>query len=182
MVSKLLLALAEVIRSDAADTGGGNDLISLKRLYYRVREGIGVHKSPIDYGAFPLDPYSHTPAMKGVQQPGLTGQVKEDFLSRFMELGINVNKGKIRFDPGLLRRKELDLSGSGVPALQFTCCNVPIRYMLGARQEIIIHYRDGRKLSVPGLELDETTSRQIFLRTLAVSKIELVCTAGMITL
>ena len=55
-------------------------------------KGIGAHKSPVNYGAFPSDPYSHTPAGKGAQQPGMTGQVKEDILSRFGELGLRVKE------------------------------------------------------------------------------------------
>ena len=74
--------------------------------YYEISEGIGVHKSPTLYGAFPTDPYSHTPANKGAQQPGMTGQVKEDILSRFGELGVYVNNGKLLFNPRLLRVDE----------------------------------------------------------------------------
>jgi hypothetical protein len=36
----------------------------------------------------------------------MTGQVKEDILSRIGELGINVKDGKIIFNPRLLRRNE----------------------------------------------------------------------------
>jgi hypothetical protein len=72
--------------------------------YYEINAGVGVHKSPMLYGAFPTDPYSHTPAGKGAQQPGMTGQVKEDILSRFGELGVFVNEGCIHFNPCLLRR------------------------------------------------------------------------------
>ncbi|MDZ7764140.1 MAG: hypothetical protein U5K00_06890 [Melioribacteraceae bacterium] len=61
----------------------------MKNYYYEIKEGIGVHKSPEKYGAFPTDPYSHTPSFAGVQQPGMTGQVKEDFISRIRELGIH---------------------------------------------------------------------------------------------
>ena len=39
----------------------------------------GKVKTVRSYGAFPSDPYSHTPAHAGAQQPGMTGQVKEDF-------------------------------------------------------------------------------------------------------
>ena len=46
--------------------------------YFEILAGIGAHKSPELYGAFPTDPYSHTPGGKGAQQPGMTGQVKED--------------------------------------------------------------------------------------------------------
>ena len=61
-------------------------------LYYRVREGIGFNKTPAEYGAFPTDPYSHTPGHGGAQQPGMTGQVKEEILSRFGELGVRVGQ------------------------------------------------------------------------------------------
>ena len=74
--------------------------------YYEINAGIGVHKSPELYGAFPTDPYSHTPAGKGAQQPGMTGQVKEDILSRMLELGFSVENGKIRISSGLLKKEE----------------------------------------------------------------------------
>ncbi len=65
-------------------------LDALAAHYHEINKGIGVHKAPAVYGAFPTDPYSHTPAGKGAQQPGMTGQVKEDILSRFGELGVFV--------------------------------------------------------------------------------------------
>ena len=74
--------------------------------------GIGVHKSPSLYGAFPTDPYSHTPGGKGAQQPGMTGQVKEDILSRIGELGAIVSKGVLSFSPGLLRGREFQADAS----------------------------------------------------------------------
>ena len=67
MVSKLLLAVGETIERD------GN--ARLTKQYADIREGIGAHKNPVEYGAFPFDPYSHTPSMAGAQQPGMTGQV-----------------------------------------------------------------------------------------------------------
>ena len=74
--------------------------------YYEIQAGVGVHKSPQLYGAFPTDPYSHTPGGKGAQQPGMTGQVKEDVLSRIGELGVFVKEGKLNFSPKLLRESE----------------------------------------------------------------------------
>ena len=74
--------------------------------YYEVNAGIGVHKSPELYGAFPTDAYSHTPGGKGAQQPGMTGQVKEDILSRFGELGVSVSNGAVQFNPEILRTDE----------------------------------------------------------------------------
>ena len=65
-----------------------------------------VKEKPDLYGAFPTDPYSHTPKGKGVQQPGMTGQVKEDLLSRAGELGVRVKEGILSFEPLLLRGEE----------------------------------------------------------------------------
>jgi hypothetical protein len=88
MVSKLQLAVQEYCLK-AIDDGHSPALTGkLLEHYYEINEGIGVHKSPALYGAFPTDPYSHTPAGKGAQQPGMTGQVKEDILSRIGELGV----------------------------------------------------------------------------------------------
>ncbi len=88
-------------------------MVGLLDHYYEINAGIGVHKSPELYGAFPTDAYSHTPATKGAQQPGMTGQVKEDLLSRFGELGVFVEEGKIVFKPRLLKDSEfLDRSKS----------------------------------------------------------------------
>ena len=84
-------------------------------LYYRVREGIGFNKTPAEYGAFPTDPYSHTPGHGGAQQPGMTGQVKEEVLSRFGELGLRVAGGAVHFDPRLLRACEFSSCGAPVP-------------------------------------------------------------------
>ena len=106
MVSKLLLAVQELYFS-AFDANVDKAIIhKLGNLYYRVRNGIGFNKSPADYGAFPTDPYSHTPGHSGAKQPGMTGQVKEEVITRFGELGIRVNAGSVRFEPVLLRECE----------------------------------------------------------------------------
>lgn len=76
----------------------------------------------------------------------MTGQVKEEILARFGELGVRVSDGVVRFDPGLLRGQEfiadpqpfryLDVEGNWqtlmVPAggLAFTWCQVPVIYQL----------------------------------------------------
>ena len=106
MVSKLLLAVQECCIKAVND--GENEVVvgHLLEHFYEINEGIGVHKSPELYGAFPTDPYSHTPGGKGAQQPGMTGQVKEDILSRFGELGVFVKEGRLFFNPCLLRKDE----------------------------------------------------------------------------
>jgi hypothetical protein len=124
MVSKLLLAVGETIASatDATPT----TIQQLKAHYNAIREGIGAHKQPAEYGSFPFDPYSHTPSMAGVQQPGMTGQVKEDIINRFFELGVSVKDGCITFAPQMLTEQDFQKDGT----LRFTYCGVPITYVL----------------------------------------------------
>ena len=60
MVSKLQLAVLECC-FNAINTNESDDIVGrLLEHYYEINEGIGVHKSPKLYGAFPTDPYSHT--------------------------------------------------------------------------------------------------------------------------
>ncbi len=80
MVSKLHLAVQECCLKAVNEKDSPEVIGRLLEHYYEINEGIGVHKSPELYGAFPTDPYSHTPAGKGAQQPGMTGQVKEDII------------------------------------------------------------------------------------------------------
>ena len=73
MVSKLLLATEECT---VKAMEGGKDAATaeaLKAAYYDIRRGLGFNKSPAEYGAFPTDPYSHTPAGQGAKQPGHDG-------------------------------------------------------------------------------------------------------------
>ncbi|MEM9525856.1 MAG: hypothetical protein AAGA31_04555, partial [Bacteroidota bacterium] len=188
MVSKLQLAVQECCLQaieQGADTSVTQKLI---KHYYAINEGIGIHKPPNLYGAFPTDPYSHTPAGKGAQQPGMTGQVKEDILSRIGEFGVTVANGKIAFLPRLLRRSEflnspavfqyVDVSGRvnqlDLPAnsLCFTYCQVPVVYTLSEEEGLTIHYREESSKNFEGTALDEPSSEQLFLRTDAIEKIQ----------
>ncbi|MBX2871016.1 MAG: hypothetical protein KTR30_02925 [Saprospiraceae bacterium] len=187
MVSKLLLAVQESYFR-AIDEGADQATVdALAVHFHEINKGIGVHKSPAVYGAFPTDPYSHTPAGKGAQQPGMTGQVKEDILSRFGELGVFVREGKLSFDPSLLQKAEflgkpqtfsyLDVQGTPqalelpAGALGFTYCQVPIVYQLGEVEHLAITYADGRVLESEELALDQTLSQQLFERTAQIEKI-----------
>ena len=96
MVSKLLLAAYENTQRALDEDAEGALVGRLFDHYFEILAGIGAHKSPKLYGAFPTDPYSHTPGGKGAQQPGMTGQVKEDILSRFGELGVRVSGGALQ--------------------------------------------------------------------------------------
>ena len=106
MVSKLLLAVQEFCFKAIENKEDKIIVSALINQYYEIKEGIGLHKSPKLYGAFPTDPYSHTPGGKGAQQPGMTGQVKEDIISRFGELGVRIKNGKLQFNPILLKKDE----------------------------------------------------------------------------
>jgi hypothetical protein len=46
------------------------------------------------------------PKHAGAQQPGMTGQVKEEVITRFSELGISVRDGVVNIHPTLLRKQE----------------------------------------------------------------------------
>ena len=106
MVSKLRLAAFEVTKAAVQDNESPEVVGRLFDHYFEINAGIGAHKSPELYGAFPTDPYSHTPGGKGAQQPGMTGQVKEDLLCRFGELGVRVSEGQLHFDRALLNPEE----------------------------------------------------------------------------
>lgn len=184
MVAKLLLAVQENywwVRAAGADDA---TLTELAAAYYDIRSGIGFNKSPAVYGAFPTDPYSHTPKGQGAKQPGMTGQVKEEILTRWGELGVRVETGALHFAPVLLSAQELcaetttypyvDVSGVErsltVPAgaLAFTLCQTPIILVHSTHRAIEIVYTDGRSERLQGNRLDQALSQQIFARSGAV--------------
>jgi hypothetical protein len=188
MVSKLRLAVLETYFR-AVDANAPKRLLQrLADCYYDIRAGIGDYKTPENYGAFPMDPYSHTPAQGGARQPGLTGQVKEDFLCRMGELGVFVKNGEIHFQPALLRREEfLDAPGeftyfdvAGVKqrlrlqagALAFTYCQVPIIYRRARGNSLLVVQAGGATQPFNELRLDSNLSRLIFERAGKVLRIE----------
>ncbi len=198
MVAKLLLAVQENFFA-ALD----NDVDSAIRqrlgaLYYRVRHGIGFNKTPAEYGAFPTDPYSHTPMHAGAQQPGMTGQVKEEILTRFGELGIRVRDGAISIQPALLRTREflsdersyryLDVDNDWrdleLPAssLAFTWCQVPVVYVLDgtAGSELVVALDDGTELSFANLALPADISAELFRRSGRIRKITVTFAADLL--
>ncbi|MGB5565934.1 MAG: hypothetical protein WBN93_06325, partial [Acidimicrobiia bacterium] len=148
----------------------------------------GFNKTAAEYGAFPPDPYSHTPAHAGAQQPGMTGQVKEELLSRLLETGVRVVDGEIRFDPILLRPDELlpspeewevyTLGGNWetvfVPprSLGMTVCQIPVVVTLAAdTPSIEVTFADGTRREINGLHIGRETSRSIFERSGRVARV-----------
>lgn len=187
MVSKFLLAVQESCLK--AIENKESDVLIGKLLdhYYEINAGIGVHKSPQLYGAFPTDPYSHTPEGKGAQQPGMTGQVKEDILSRFGELGVFVKEGKLQFNSRLLRASEFlkeatkfrytDINNQvKVIALEkdslgFTYCQVPVIYKLSTENRIKLICEGSPTKVLDSLSLDKAYSNRVFSRSGEVKKI-----------
>jgi hypothetical protein len=131
MVSKLLLAVGENLQQAISNQSPA--VSRLRKHYQEIREGIGSHKQPAEYGAFPFDAYSHTPSMAGAQQPGMTGQVKEDIISRWFELGVSEHDGQLTFNPTMLTEKDFK-DGE----LRFTFRGKKITYRLENNQIKVI--------------------------------------------
>jgi hypothetical protein len=181
MVSKLVLSIQENCLLAVKNYEKSEIIERLFNHYYEANEGIGVHKSPKLYGAFPTDPYSHTPGGKGAQQPGMTGQVKEDILSRFGELGVFIKNGRIGFDSSLLRKeeflkketyfkytninKEIKEILIDKDSLCFTYCQTPVIYKLSEKQSINVVMNDKSEFHTDSLILSKDLSKKIFERT-----------------
>ncbi len=190
MVAKLLLAVQESYIHALKENAPPELISALHEFYHDVRRGLGFTKTPQVYGAFPSDPYSHSPAHLGAQQPGMTGQVKEEILTRWNELGVEVANGVIRFEPRLLRREEffdrehsftyLDHEAREatweLPAgsLGFTYGQVPICYHLTDDAPLIRVERKEAVSMTEGLTLTAADSAAIFSRTGSIMKISVL--------
>ncbi len=195
MVSKLLLAVQEIYFTAVKLDEPEEKVKRIGHLYYDIRGGLSAAKSPEEYGAFPFDPYSHTPNHSGAQQPGMTGQVKEEILTRFGELGCFVRNGKIHFDTSLLRRSEF-LNGSKLFSfyninavkeklkinknqLAYTYCQVPIMYTITSEDpNIELIMQDGAKTQYNKNKIDSHMSNLIFQRSGKVAQIDVQINAG----
>ena len=176
MISKLLLAVQETaVRFKNEPVAG-----KLCDFYSDVRAGLGYQKTPAEYGAFPSDPYSHTPKGRGARQPGMTGMVKEEILTRQLEVGVRFEEGRLVFDPYLLDPSELlsapreytfmDVLGKEqthhFPEGTMTSfvCQTPVLIQFGDRDEIEIHHAEGTSRKLSGLRLDVESCQHIFWR------------------
>ncbi|MCF7915544.1 MAG: hypothetical protein K9L66_10295 [Spirochaetaceae bacterium] len=192
MVSKLELAVVENALglcgrsgNNREETGPSGECVEHLK---EIKEGIGAHKTPPKYGAFPIDPYSHTPGFAGVQQPGMTGQVKEDIIARFLELGVTVREGRVGFQPALLDRSEfLEEEGEffyfdteGKPkhakvaagSMAFSFCNVPVFYHRGDREAGRLVYEGNVRSFSPSEGLSEDLSGDLFDRSGKVERVD----------
>ena len=183
MVSKLLLSVQECYEAAIDPEAGQVDekaAAALAEAYDDVRDGLGFRKSAEVQGAFPCDPYSHTPRHRGAQQPGMTGAVKEEVLARWGELGVQVRAGKLRFAPRLLHRSEFeaapyrfdydDVDGQDrsweLPAgsLAFTYCGTPICYELSDRASVVVDRPSRPSELITEAELSLSASESVFAR------------------
>ncbi len=160
-----------------------------------MRAGLGFNKPPEVYGAFPTDPYSHTPGFAGARQPGMTGQVKEEIITRLGELGLSVRDGRVSFSPVLLRRSEFsskprafeyyDVAGTlqtlalEEQTLVFTYCQVPIVYRISEERKLTLCLSDGTVQNLEGLVLDKAASHEIFRRSGKIMRIEVSLMPGL---
>ena len=172
MVSKLMLAVQENIFK-AEKCGDKESLKKLTESYYAVQAGLGYKKSPELYGAFPQDPYSHTPNGQGAKQPGMTGQVKEEILTRFGELGVFVEDGKAGFMPVILKDSEI----KDDKTLSFTWCGVPVKYSFASGKCQNLSDSCKAKISVNGKirdgnTLTEEETKELFQRQGKITSIE----------
>ncbi len=183
MVAKLLVSVLECYQAAIEPQTGEADLEAVAALadaYDHVRDGLGFRKSAEVQGAFPCDPYSHTPRHRGAQQPGMTGLVKEEVLARWGELGVQVRAGRLRLAPRLLHRVEfqtapyrfdyVDIAGRDrswdLPAgsLAFTYCGTPVCYELADRASVVVDRAVDPSELIAGDELPRAASESVFAR------------------
>ena len=195
MVSKLLLAALENFQKAVAQGSNPALIGRLADCYFDIRSGIGFNKTPDNYGAFPTDPYSHTPGFAGAKQPGMTGQVKEEVIARLLEVGVSVVEGCITFNPFILRKSEFlkqddslicfDINGDQQTVdltagqLGFTYCQVPVVYSLAEETTIVVHMADGTSSTIDGNTIDGELSMAIFDKKGTVAKIEVALKPGL---
>ncbi|MEO1536017.1 MAG: hypothetical protein AAFS11_10745, partial [Planctomycetota bacterium] len=178
MVSKLMLAVQETVLR-ASDRGAPAEQIETLLGYYRrVRDGLGFRKTPVEFGAVPFEPYSHTPWAMGAQQPGMTGQVKEGVLARFAEVGVRLAGGSIRFDRTLIDDAEWLEAPSNVGNTEVaagsvgsTLCGVPVVVSRGEADQVEVVDCSGGSRRFSGRELPGESARSIFGRTGEIAEV-----------
>ena len=79
----------------------------------------------------------------------MTGQVKEEVLTRWGELGLRMQAGRLRLQPVLLDSTELPPGTT----LQFTWRGLPVRYQAGNAPRLRVQTANGW-LNCPDLQCD----------------------------
>ncbi|MEM1023188.1 MAG: hypothetical protein AAGD10_16220 [Myxococcota bacterium] len=185
MVSKLLLSVQESLVRAREEQAPPERIAGLVQRYFQVRNGLGPAKTPREFGAVPTDPYSHTPGHAGAQQPGMTGQVKEEIMTRYGELGVRVRAGKLSFEPFLLAEPDFLSASAGVDVpgrgrielepgqLLFTLAGVPVVYTLvDGPSALTLREVSGVHRTLSGAEVPEADARRLFGRDGSLERID----------
>ena len=189
MVSKLALASIENCIWSKLTTDKPELRNRLRQHYRSIRNGLGLTKSPAQYGAFPADPYSHTPQDAGVQQPGMTGQVKEDIISRLIELGVQIENGRLGFDPFMFEACELLQTDSKIQFINlkneyvelalptgsfaYTLCQTPIIYHQSTNSKLVLTQVNRAPCERNTLSLTDDETASVFSRTGQIIRIDI---------
>jgi hypothetical protein len=126
----------------------------------------------------------------------MTGQVKEEILTRFGELGIRVSDGKVQFQPRLLRAREFLLKASQfryldvkdqwqeitvhTSALAFTWCQIPIIYQLAENASLVVTRFDETTKEQPSLTLSTEDTNDVASRNGRIIRITLTINKNML--
>jgi hypothetical protein len=118
----------------------------------------------------------------------MTGQVKEDVLTRKGELGITVNEGRLSFAPALLNKNQFlsqeetvvfnDLESNTYSlklekgSLAFTVCQVPVIYSISDKNLIEVVYKNSNVETISSLTLSHDISQEIFHRSGEISQLK----------
>jgi hypothetical protein len=118
----------------------------------------------------------------------MTGQVKEDLISRLGEMGVAIEAGRLGFHRHLVSGNEFltqpsrfdfyDMDGCpctldlDTGTMAFTTCQVPVVAHRAGPQKIEVTRPDGSRQTMEALCLDEQTSAAIFERTGAVRRLD----------
>ena len=117
----------------------------------------------------------------------MTGQVKEDLITRASEMGVVIAGGVARFEPGLVRVQEFleapstlnSIGLDGLPqslaldagTMGFTLCQVPVVLHKAGPAGVRVT-RGGQAEVIEGLTLGSADSSAIFDRTGVISRID----------
>jgi hypothetical protein len=118
----------------------------------------------------------------------MTGQVKEEIITRWAELGLVVREGQIDFDPVLLREREflshpeafeyVDVAGDRQTlwleesTLAFTKCQTPFVVHLAEEERLLVRFSDGTERSLLQHCLGPELSSEIFRRSGRVARVD----------
>lgn len=127
----------------------------------------------------------------------MTGQVKEEILTRLGELGVQIEGGCLRFNPTLLTTHEffktshvfqyIDVNGEiqawmlDAMTLAFTAFQTPICYQLADQPSITVNRVDGEILVIAGNQLPSAECKALFARNHVIQSITVKIPKDLVT-